>query len=135
MDNSSQVIDNLRPDDHLLIIVSTGREDHGLKALLAFAIADTALNMGVKTSIFLTLSGVLWGYKAKVSSFHIPGYEPLDDLINRFVESDLSHLMMCSPCAEGFCSIENLAPIREQVQLVGLSHITDLASSSKVISF
>ncbi|MBK7579565.1 MAG: hypothetical protein IPI67_05085 [Myxococcales bacterium] len=63
--------------DKMLIILTTGPEDRGNRATLAFAMGVSALISGVDTTIYLTMGGAFWSRPSGVGKVHIEGFEPL----------------------------------------------------------
>jgi predicted peroxiredoxin len=117
----------------MLIIVTTGPEDRGNRATLAFSMGVAALISGVDTTIYLTMGGTFWSRAKAGEKVHIDGFEPLQVYIREFLDSG-GKLMVCSPCAQFYCSIADQAPLLEGAQLCGLTHIVDVALDASTIT-
>lgn len=84
-------------DAKMLIMVTTGREDGGKRATLAFSAACCAAAMGARTSVFLIGEGAVWGYVGEALGVQHPGFPPLEDLLADFIEVG-GEALICSAC-------------------------------------
>jgi len=119
--------------DKLLIILTTGPEDRGSRATLAFAMGVSALISGVDATVFLTMSGAFWSRAQSERAVHIGGFEPLGTYVAQFIEAG-GKLMVCSPCDAFFCSIASDGALRTGAELCGLAHVVDLALDASVVT-
>lgn len=119
--------------DRMLIILTTGPEDRGNRATLAFAMGVSALISGVDTTVYLTMGGAFWSRQTSVGKVHIEGFEPLSAYIAQFGEGG-GKLMLCSPCNEFYCASAAEAALVPGTELCGLAHIVDLALGASVIT-
>lgn len=119
--------------DKLLIILTTGPEDRGNRATLAFAMGVSALISGVDATVYLTMGGTFWSRRKAHSQVRIPGFEPLETYVHQFQDAG-GHLMVCSPCDAFYCSIGDEHPLIEGAELCGLGHIVDLAMGASTIT-
>ena len=121
------------PQDRLLIIVTTGPEDRGNRATLAFAMGVSSLISGVDTSVYLTMGGTFWSRQGSERGVHIDGFEPLADYRDQFMEGG-GKVMVCSPCNEFYCSIASDKPLIAGAEICGLAHIVDFALEGSVVT-
>ncbi len=91
-------------NDRLLIILSTGKQDHGAKATLAFAFACSALSMGSEVALYVTMDGTIWGLKESTRGIQLPGFDSLETYVEQFEELG-GKIFVCPPCMEYYCSI------------------------------
>lgn len=117
----------------MLLILTTGPEDRGNRATLAFSMGVAALISGVEAHVYLTMGGAFWSRRESVKSVQIEGFEPLNVYVDQFVEAG-GRILVCSPCYEFFCSIASKHDVMKGAELVGLTHVVDLALESSVIT-
>ena len=117
----------------LLIILTTGAEDRGNRATLAFAMGVSALISGVEATIYMTVSGAFWSRQSAVKTAHIAGFEPLSVYVNQFIEAG-GRILVCSPCNEFYCSIAKDSPLLPKAEISGLTHVVDVALQSSVVT-
>jgi predicted peroxiredoxin len=120
-------------NDKLLIILTTGPEDRGNRATLAFSMAVAALISRVDTTLYLTMGGTFWSRRGSTQKVHIEGFEPLQTYLDQFMESG-GKLTVCSPCNEFYCSIAGDQPMHSGTEVCGLAHIVDLALGASVVT-
>ena len=127
---------NHQPD--ALITLTTGKQDRGTRATLAFAWGCAALAMDRKVAIFLTMDGTVWAVKGAMKGVEVGGFEPLEDYLDQFLALD-GELLVCAPCSEYYCSFErDLIPetLIEEAQLAGLATIVSKTGEhTKMITF
>lgn len=87
----------------LVILLTSGPDDRGKKAVLAYSAAVTSVSMEVPTQIFLVGDGAHWAYEGNVADIEHPGFPPLQELIETFSEFG-GETYICSTCAE-VCAI------------------------------
>jgi predicted peroxiredoxin len=117
----------------MLIILTTGPEDRGNRATLAFSMGTSALISGVDASIYLTMGGTFWSRDASEIAVHIPGFEPLATYVKQFQEAG-GKLLVCSPCDAFYCSIAKERQLRPGAERCGLAHVVDLALGATTIT-
>jgi len=117
----------------MLIIVTTGPEDRGNRATLAFSMGVASCISGVETTIYLTMGGTFWSRWKASEKVHIEGFEPLQVYIRQFLEAG-GKLMVCSPCSQFYCSIADDKTLIEGAQLCGLTHIVDVALDASTVT-
>ena len=64
---------NNKPD--LLITITTGKQDRGSKATLAFSWGCAALAMGQSVCIYLSMDGTVWAAKGAMKTDGITTYK------------------------------------------------------------
>lgn len=113
-----------------MIILTTGKQDRGTRATLAFSWACSALSLGSETSVFLTMDGVVWALEKSCDGVQVAGFEPLSNYIESFFALG-GKMLLCAPCAEYYCGIDptvdNL-PTWKDAQLAGLATVVNSAS-------
>ena len=122
----------------MLIILTEGKADNGRKATLAFAMGLSAVAMDVEVSIFLTSDGAVWGYDQSAYGVSVPGFQPLNDMIEQYIETG-GQLKLCSTChltcgagdPRKGPSVEKLAC----VEITGMASIIELAIDASTITF
>ncbi|MDJ0763430.1 MAG: DsrE family protein [Myxococcota bacterium] len=124
--------------ENVVVILTTGKQDRGARATLAFGWACTALAMGQSVTIFMTMEGTIWALKDATKDVKVEGFEPLDEYLSQFIDLG-GELLACAPCSEYYCSFDptlvrnNLHP---NVQLAGLSTVVSKAiSNASVVTF
>ncbi|MBT3217885.1 MAG: hypothetical protein HN348_02230 [Proteobacteria bacterium] len=118
--------------DKMLIILTTGTEDRGNRATLAFSMGVAAQISGVETTIYMTMGGTVWSHGQAINKVHIDGFDSLATYIDQFVDLG-GQMLVCSPCYDFYCSIAQ-APLREGAELSGLTTVVDLALSGSVVT-
>lgn len=84
-------------EKQFLVMLTTGKEDSGTRATLAFSCALASISMGLETSVFLTGDGSVWGLKESSVGIAVNGYPPLNKLIQEFLQAD-GKILLCSVC-------------------------------------
>lgn len=116
---------------HAMVILTTGKQDRGARATLAFSWACSALSLGKKTSLFLTMDGAIWATTNAVDGVQVAGFEPLSNYIETFFALG-GKLLLCAPCAEYFCglnSMSNPPSLWPEAEIAGLASIVSNASA------
>lgn len=85
------------------VILASGAEDGGKRATLALSAACTAQAMDLTTILFLVGDGVHWGYEGRAEEVHAPGFPPLADLMEAFIECG-GQVFLCSAC-DALCAL------------------------------
>lgn len=126
--------------DHpdLLITLTTGKQDRGTRATLAFSWACAALAMGKKVIVYITMDGTVWGTKGATKGVEVGGFEPLEDYFEQFFALG-GELLVCAPCSEYYCSFDRSAiqgTLLEEAQLTGLATIVGRTGpNTKTVTF
>jgi predicted peroxiredoxin len=111
-----------------LIILTTGKQDRGTRATLAFAWGCAALAMGQSVTMYLTMDGTVWATIGAMKGVQVGGFEPLEDYLEQFLALD-GQLLACAPCTEYYCAMDrDTIPgvLIEETQLSGLATIVSL---------
>lgn len=124
--------------DGLIVLLTSGAEDEGKRATLAFVAACSALAIGKRTQVFLTGDGSHWGFLGNTEGVQSPGFPPLEDLVQDFLDLGGS-LAMCSTCHE-YCALpdltgENRQQRREEVNLSGFTAVIASLSTASSLTF
>ena len=119
--------------DNLMIILTTGPEDRGNRATLAFAMGVAALVSGVETTIFMTMSGTFWSQITSYERVHINGFEPLQVYVEQYQELG-GKILVCSPCYDFYCSIAPGSTMLAGAHLGGLTHVVDQVMTSSTVT-
>ncbi len=117
----------------LLVILTTGSEDRGNRATLAYSMGVASLISGVEATIYLTMGGTVWSRQGAIDLVHIKGFEPLTTYSEQFVEMG-GRVLVCSPCNEFHCAIGASEPLINGAELAGLTHVVDLALDASVVT-
>ena len=121
-----------------LIALTTGKQDRGTRATLAFAWGCAALAMGQKVSMFLTMDGTVWGLRGSMKDVAVGGFEPLEDYLDQFCTLG-GELLVCAPCTEYYCSFdpEQIAKtLIDRAELTGLATIVSkMGVNTKTVTF
>jgi len=83
-------------NDKIVIISTTGPENQE-KATLPFVVATAAQSMDTKVVVILQASAVFLAKKGIAENVNAPGFLPLKQLIETFIELG-GELDLCSPC-------------------------------------
>lgn len=117
----------------LLILLTTGAEDRGSRATLAFAMGVSSLISRVETALFMTIGGTFWSRESAFRKVRIDGFEPLGVYVDQYRELG-GRILVCSPCNEFYCSIGKDNPLMPGAELSGLTAIVDMALEASVVS-
>lgn len=117
----------------MLIILTTGTEDRGNRATLAFSMGVTSLISGVETFLYLTMGGTIWSRQEAINSVVVSGFEPLQVYAEQFMEAG-GRILVCSPCNEFYCAASDTSTMLAGAEISGLTHVVDLALDASVIT-
>jgi len=123
----------------VVVVLTTGKTDRGVRATLAFGWACTALALGKNVSMYLTMDGTIWAMKNSAKNVKVEGFEPLQEYIDQFI--DLGGKMhVCAPCSEYYCSLtredKSDYQLMPHAKLSGLSTVVSMVTSqTSVIAF
>jgi predicted peroxiredoxin len=107
-----------------LVVLTSGKQDRGARATLAFSWACSALALGKRTAIFLTMDGTVWGIRGTAAGVQVQGFEPLDNYIETF-RSLGGAILICAPCSEYYCAF---APKGTPLELLAGAELEGLAT-------
>ncbi len=121
-----------------LITLTTGKQDRGTRATLAFSWGCTSLAMGQKVAIFLTMEGTVWAAKGAMKGVTVGGFESLDAYLEQFISLG-GELLVCAPCTEYYCAFDNAktkAALVDGAALTGLATIVSkIGQKTKTVTF
>lgn len=121
-----------------MVVLTTGKHDRGARATLAFSWACSALALGKRTSVFLTMDGTIWAMRGSASGVQVEGFEPLTNYIETFLSLG-GEMMVCAPCTEYYCAAPrpDASPaLLEGANLAGLATVVAQAGPAcNVVSF
>jgi len=126
--------------DHpdLLITLTTGKQDRGTRATLAFSWACAALAMGKQVSLYLTMDGTVWATKGAMKGVEVGGFEPLTAYLDQFIDLG-GELLVCAPCSEYYCAFDRDAiagTLLPNAELTGLATIVAKTGvNTKMVTF
>lgn len=125
-------------DGPLVIMLTSGPEDGGKRATLAYCAACTSLGMDTRTRIFLVGDGAHWGYEGHTADYHMNGFPPLQELVEMFRELG-GETYICSTCDQvcGIPSDGNYTDRvrRQEVQPRGLAYILPEITRGSSVTF
>ncbi len=120
-----------------MIVLTTGKQDSGTRATLAFSWGCAALAMGQSAAVYMTMDGTVWASRGAARDVSVAGFESLQDYVEQFVELG-GEILVCAPCSEYYCSFDpntNPGALIEEATLVGLATIVArTAPETKVIT-
>ena len=121
-----------------LIVLTTGKQDRGARATLAFSWACSALALGKRAAMFLTMDGTVWGIEGSAAAVQVQGFEPLGNYIETFRGLG-GAVLVCAPCTEYYCAFTRDGkpmPLIEGAELAGLATVVAAAGPTcTVVTF
>ena len=127
---------NNKPD--ILITLTTGKQDRGSRATLAFSWGCAALAMGKSVSIYLSMDGTVWAVKGAMKGVEVGGFEPIDDYLEQFVALG-GEILVCAPCTEYYCAFDRdsiKGTLIDEANLTGLATIVSkMGNNTKSLTF
>ena len=111
--------------ESVLVVLTTGKQDRGTRATLAFSWACASLALGKQVAVYLTMDGTTWAMKDAERDVQGAGFEPLGNYIEQFLALG-GELLVCAPCSEFYCSSDRTlmrAQLKPEAQLVGLTTV------------
>lgn len=122
----------------ILITLSTGKQDRGSRATLAFSWACTALAMGKTVTMFLTMDGTVWAGINATKGVAVAGFEPLSEYLEQFFLLG-GEMLVCAPCTEYYCAIDSQNPegkVIDEAKLAGLATVVSrIGNNTNTITF
>jgi len=116
-----------------LVIIGTHAEENPDKATLPFVLGSAALAMEVDVTVVLQTTGVFLAKKGYAAHVHAPGFPPLTDLLEGYLEAG-GTLMVCSPCL----SARNIgaADLLPQAQIVaGATLVAESLAADSTLTY
>ncbi len=121
-----------------MVVLTTGKQDRGTRATLAFSWACTALAMGQTAAVFCTMDGTVWSYRDSLPGTRVEGFESLEVYVEQFLALG-GRILVCAPCSEYYCSYsrDRMDQILiEGAEITGLTTVVGLiAPGSTVVTF
>jgi len=121
-----------------MIVLTTGKQDRGTRATLAFSWGCAALAMGRKVAMYMTMDGTVWATRGAMAGVEVGGFEPLTDYLDQFMSLG-GDILVCAPCSEYYCSFDRdriPGTLLEEAELVGLATIVNkITAGTNVITF
>ncbi len=118
-----------------VVLLTSGNEDGGKRATLAFSAACTAISMDFDTVVFLMGEGSHWAYEGACNSVVQLGFPPLAELLDSFLSLG-GRIYSCAACdeaANGLKRMHGERKRRHNIQTLGLAPVlTHLVDSTSV---
>jgi predicted peroxiredoxin len=129
---------NLANLKNYVVVLSSGAEDGGKRATLAFSAACTAQAMELDTQLFLVGDGSHWAYQGSCDGISQKGFPALTALMDFFIELE-GKIFVCSAC-DTVCSLpqgsDGRPLVREPfIQPRGLASIMEHMVGGSSITF
>jgi predicted peroxiredoxin len=122
----------------VVVVLTTGKQDRGTRATLAFGWACAALALGKDVSMYLTMDGTMWAMRGAAASVQVEGFESLDEYVSQFFALG-GNMLVCAPCSEYYCSFDrNLVrdKLLPDATVVGLTTVVGkIGTGTSVVSF
>lgn len=80
-----------------VVMLTSGKEDGGKRATIAFSAACSAVAMDMNPHVFLIGDGSYWAYEGHTQGIHTTGFPPLEELVEMYIELG-GNLYVCSAC-------------------------------------
>ena len=102
MNTAHNIVDFAQPEqqtekDPFVVILATGIEDAGKRAILAYSAAVTSAGMDIPTQLFLVGDSAHWAYEGNTDDVEHAGFPSLPELIEAFEEMG-GETCLCSTC-------------------------------------
>jgi len=124
--------------DSVVVVLTTGKQDRGTRATLAFGWACAALALGKEVSMYLTMDGTMWAMRGAADAVQVEGFESLDEYVSQFIALG-GKLLVCAPCSEYYCSFDRSLvndTLLPEATVVGLTTIVGkIGPGTSVVSF
>lgn len=121
----------------VVVVLTTGKQDRGARATLAFGWACTALAAGVSVTLFLTIDGAVWALRDATKGIVVEGFEPLHNYLEQFVALG-GELLVCAPCTKYYCGLREgeEGELHAEVKVAGLMTVVGRAANgAQVVTF
>ena len=121
-----------------VIMLTSGVDDGGKRATLAFSAACSARAMDLKTQVFLIGDGSHWAYEGSADGVRQQGFPALEDLLDSYMELG-GQIFVCSAC-DSVCTLpmdEHDRPLRKRpgVEPRGLASILSYTVEGTSVTF
>ena len=84
--------------DKVLVNLATGMEDDAERVMIAFLVANAALDKGRPVAMFLTKDAIFVANPGTAAGVHCEGCPPIDRLFEQYAEAG-GELLVCPICA------------------------------------
>lgn len=115
-----------KPARQKFLINCTNGKDNIERATVSFVMALSAATNNAETAVFATSDAAQLCIKGGADNLVAPGYEPIDGLIEEFIENE-GVIWLCPVCAKAKGITED--DLRPGVKLAGVPHIMDYTAS------
>jgi uncharacterized protein involved in oxidation of intracellular sulfur len=120
-----------------VLILSTGREDGGRRAALAFGIATAALSVGDDATVYLADRGICWAYQPCIDCSTSDGETSMRERVALFNELG-GRMLVCSRCVgdkclNGVCLSDS--DLVAGAEFGGFTTLVELVSGATVYTF
>jgi predicted peroxiredoxin len=88
---------------HYVVMLTSGNQDGGKRATLAFSAACAAVALDLDTHVFLIGDGAHWAYEGSCEPVRQRGFPPLINLFDSFTDLG-GKVYICSTC-DNVCSV------------------------------
>lgn len=120
-----------------VVMLTSGDGDGGKRATLAFSAACTAIAMDFDTRVFLIGDGSQWAYERASDSLIQPGFPPLSELIDSFMNLG-GKIYLCAACDQEQPAGDHAHAVnrrRPKVQNLGLAPVLTHMVDSTTVTF
>ena len=125
-------------NERTVVVLTSGRQDRGTRATLAFGWACAAQAMGKDVIMYLTMDGTVWAMKGAAEGVQVPGFEPLANYLEQFFDFE-GKMLVCAPCTEYYCSLDFMGEndrLLDGAEIVGLATIVgQVEPGTTVVTF
>jgi len=122
-----------------VVVLTTGPEDGGNAASRALDLAINMLAMDFRVTLFLFLSASRWAFTEGALGIRAPGYDPVADLLEAFVEAG-GRVLVCSTCVKTHCFLPgfddadpNLGSLSRWARQAGLTTLAGMVLDGRII--
>ena len=115
-----------KPERQKFLINCTNGKNNPERATVSFVMALSAATNNAETAVFATSDAASLCIKGGADDVVAPGYEPLDGLIEEFIENK-GVIWLCPVCAKAKGITED--DLRSGVSFAGVPHIMDYTAS------
>lgn len=124
--------------DTFVVMLTSGNDDGGKRATLAYTAATCAAAMDKRTILFLVGDGAHWAYEGRTEGVKANGFPALEELMDSLIELG-GDVFVCSACDQ-VCGVpmdsadEDLQR-HPAVQPRGMSAILDDMTEGRCVTF
>ena len=121
-----------------VIMLTSGVDDGGKRATLAFSAACSARAMDLNTQVFRIGDGSHWAYEGSTDGIRQQGFPALEDLVESYMELG-GQVFVCSAC-DNVCALpmdERDRPLRKRagIEARGLASILSYTVEGTSVTF